>query len=155
MPTHIRWFSWLSLTAVAYSAGSMLIFAFTTDFDAYFPLMSAAERAHIVHQTIVLTLATTAAWSGLSVLFIACTVLGRWNWGRWAYAGLFAFRHLMPFAAAAAYHMLDRKLHNYFQFDRWNSPLAYLPTILTLAAMAVVFTGDAKAWFVRPTPAPA
>ena len=155
MPTHIRWFLWLSLAAVAYSAGSVLIYVYSTDFAALFARLPPVERARIVSQTIDFTLATTAAWSGLSVLFIACTILGRWNWGRWAYAGLFAFRHLMPFAVAAAYHMLDRELHNYFQADRWNSPLAYLPTILTLAAIGVVFTGDAKAWFVRPAPAPA
>ena len=108
-----------------------------------------------VHQIVTLTLATTAAWSGLYAVLIGCTVLGRWNWARWAYTGLFAVRQLAPFAIAAAYHFIHRELHNYFQAERWNSPLAYLPTILTLAAIIVVFTGDAKTWFAKRATAPA
>ena len=155
MPTHIRWFLWLCLVAVAYSAGSMLIFVYFTNFDVLYAPIPQAERVQIVHQTVVITLATTATWSGVDLILIACTVLGRWNWARWTYAGLFVVHRVAPFAIAAAYHQLGHKVGTYFSAENWSDPLTYVSTILTLAAIWFVFTGDAKAWFASRTTAPA
>ena len=155
MPTHIRWFLWLSLAAVAYAVGSTLIFVYATNFDVLYASIPPAERVQIVHQTIVITLATRAMWNGVELILIACTVLGRWNWARWAYAGLFAFHRVAPFAIAAAYHRLGPKMHTYFSPENWTDPLTYVSTILILAAIWFVFTGDAKAWFGGRAPIPA
>lgn len=151
MPSHVRIFWWLSVTIVAYwifSTAWHLTFPPAHHFDYLAKLpaqLRKSSRRIELWTPIVQALVLTSVTLGLASL----ATFRHLNWARWAFAIVFLTLEAMPFLISAAYQQLDVYLAS-LSHENWADPWGYVSPILTLVAIALVFSGNARDWFRSP-----
>lgn len=150
MPSHVRIFFWLGVCAVLYSVSLTAWFLMfpSPETIATMARLPPAFRAMTEHVILRNTIFITALWAIVPLVLLWLAAFRRQNWARWGYAGLFAFHMIVPWVIALAY--LRRVPHAWdFALRDWSDPMALAPNVVILAAIAFVFTGNARDWFRR------
>jgi hypothetical protein len=161
MPSHVRIFWWLSVAIVAYwILGTAWFLAFPPHPSARILAMLAkmppdlrniALRAE--RQGEIIRIISTVIWSGLTLGFAWFAAHRHANWARLAFLVLFVIResvpHLAMFVSYYQMHHLDFFWATLAR-ENWTNPRGYLVPALATAAIAFVFSGNARDWFRAP-----
>jgi type IV secretory pathway VirB2 component (pilin) len=145
-PLSVRLFWWLSLIVVVYWVSTAALFFLHPSASyllalAHIPLN---EQQRLVRSRIFATAFPTIVWGVVTIGLAWLAASKRMDWARWLYALQFVGREVISiFEAASGPIGKARVFYQMSQLSHWIEP------VLTLAAIALVFSGNARTWFKR------
>lgn len=147
MPSHVRIFWWLSVAIAVYWVTSTIWFiAFQSPHElALMTKLPAGLRDGIRREAFELGAVSTAFWCTVTLGTAWLAAFRRQTWARWAFTLLFVFRLVAPLVVAASLGLLLAQLKRFA--GEWLSPETYVIRVLTVLAIAFIFTGNARDWF--------
>ena len=163
MPANVKVFWWLSVAVAAYWA---IMTAWHVAFpSAHYLAMLAKLPVELREGTRRVDILVPTFWTSL---WIVVTLGSAWlaafrrrSWARWAYVSVFLVRDFLLLWIVVAFVYLVptySALHRRIAWEStwndtvstWSNPRNYLIPLLTVIAIAAVFTGNAKDWFKAP-----
>jgi len=161
MPSHVRFFWWLSVAVVAYAVASAAWHLTFPDSRHLAAMARLPEgfRNKVRVANILTAIVPGVIWNGATLGSAWLAAFRRRNWARWVFAAIFVLRQLISllvFAVVpvAVFHIVPVIIVH----DLEAAPLSFAPSVLlfaaSIAAIVLVFTGNARDWFEQPPALP-